>query len=288
MTKEVLSDEELWEYIDGGLGKHRRAQIADILASNPEQALREAAMRRENELLSGIGDDVLGEPVPDRLRAVLQSAAATEQPPQSSAPEESAASEPAPKASSAAPRSPWFMQGLAYAATIGIGVVLGWNIRGNDEMTVSELDRALQQIRYVNDFYSAERDFPFDFTPDRSDDLGAWIERVFGRPVPPPDLTEVGYGFRGARILPGQGGRFGYYEYESETGARMSLAFWSTAEAPKGISVFGNPTDDPAGRSTRYWVRPGLGFALASDPDESRTDEIAEQVDRFFEAALGL
>ncbi len=66
-----ISDEELWEYIDGGLGQQRRLQIAKVLAEDATEALRAEAMRLENERLRSAAQATVVEPVPDQMASIL-------------------------------------------------------------------------------------------------------------------------------------------------------------------------------------------------------------------------
>ena len=70
-TSKPLSDDDIEAYIDGLLEPRRNAEIEGLLASDPQKAEIVRAMRRQNEALRLLGDDVLDEPIPDRLRAVV-------------------------------------------------------------------------------------------------------------------------------------------------------------------------------------------------------------------------
>lgn len=65
------TDDEVEAYIDGLLEPKRRAEVDAFLAHNPRQAVQIRAMRRQNEALRHLGEDILDEPIPDRLRAVV-------------------------------------------------------------------------------------------------------------------------------------------------------------------------------------------------------------------------
>ena len=71
-SSKPVSEHELWEYVDGGLGPRSRRRIERLLETDAALAVTVAAMRRQNEALKSIGGEVMKETVPDRLRDVLR------------------------------------------------------------------------------------------------------------------------------------------------------------------------------------------------------------------------
>ena len=68
---EILADQKIQDYIDGRLDERDRAAVAAYLLAHPSAAVRVETLRRQNEALRGIGQEILDEPVPTRLREVL-------------------------------------------------------------------------------------------------------------------------------------------------------------------------------------------------------------------------
>jgi anti-sigma factor RsiW len=72
------SDEQVQDYVDGRLrGRELAAMVAYLLA-DPELASEIESLRRQNEALKRLGQDVLDEPVPERLRDVIRRRASPE------------------------------------------------------------------------------------------------------------------------------------------------------------------------------------------------------------------
>jgi anti-sigma factor RsiW len=69
------SDEQIQDYIDGRLGGPDLMAMAAYLRAHPEVASEVETLRRQNEALKRIGQEVLDEPIPERLRGVLRPSA---------------------------------------------------------------------------------------------------------------------------------------------------------------------------------------------------------------------
>lgn len=70
----TISDEQLTAYVDGELDAHAREQVERAIASDPELARRVERQRVLREKLRASFDEVLSEPVPDRLLAAARNA----------------------------------------------------------------------------------------------------------------------------------------------------------------------------------------------------------------------
>ena len=67
-----ISAAEIQDFIDGRLGRGARASFIARLLQCPEVGVEVEAMRRQQEALREIGQEILDEPVPPRLRIILQ------------------------------------------------------------------------------------------------------------------------------------------------------------------------------------------------------------------------
>lgn len=70
-----ITDHELQAYVDGELAPDDAARVEAACAADPALAARLERERRLRERMRGAFDSVLGEPVPDRLTALLRTAA---------------------------------------------------------------------------------------------------------------------------------------------------------------------------------------------------------------------
>ena len=72
----MLADDDIQDYIDGRLDRRAHARVAAQLLARPDLASGVDTLRRQNEILKAVGQEILDEPIPERLRDVLRQRAA--------------------------------------------------------------------------------------------------------------------------------------------------------------------------------------------------------------------
>ena len=72
MHSEMISEDEIQELIDGRLNPARRAAVELYLAQHPERASEVQALVRQQKALRRLGEEILDEPITDRLQDVLR------------------------------------------------------------------------------------------------------------------------------------------------------------------------------------------------------------------------
>jgi len=77
----VLSDEKIHDYVDGRLSRRERAVVAATLFANPDLMREVMTMWLINEMVRGLGQGVLDEPVPDTLTQTLRARTSQRQTP---------------------------------------------------------------------------------------------------------------------------------------------------------------------------------------------------------------
>jgi anti-sigma factor RsiW len=131
-----IPDETLMAYADGTLAPEEATRVARGVAADPVLAERLGQLRAGGEAARGAFAGVLQEPVPDRLLAVLQRSApqapvlqpvpAADPPPRTAPP----VTPPSPPA--LVPRPGRLRPRLAIAASLLLGLVGGWALRGSE------------------------------------------------------------------------------------------------------------------------------------------------------------
>ena len=71
-SRPEISDELIGDYLDGRLDPEQAARLRAAIDSDPRLAARVAAYQAQDSGLKQLADSVLEEPVPDRLRRILE------------------------------------------------------------------------------------------------------------------------------------------------------------------------------------------------------------------------
>lgn len=267
----ILGEDRIQDYIDDRLGERDRASVAAYLLANPEIGAEVEKLRRQNEALKAVGQEILDEPVPDRLRAALRRPEAGA----SHAPSQSGVTIVQP------PARRTFLEAAAALLLFVAGGAVGWILHGELRPSPSEDDLLTSQIVYAYDFYDRERDYPIDFAVDRGQDLDGWISRSFERSVPAPDLAKFNFVYTGGRLVPTARTPIAHLQFENDQQQRLGLFFWRrSAEAlPRGL------TDNPR-RALKIWVEGDLNLAVVGDRDNPDFDLIANDISVFYRGVL--
>jgi anti-sigma factor RsiW len=261
----VLTDDQIQGYIDDRLNERDRAAVAAYLLANPAAAQEVETLRRQTEALKGVGQEILDEPVPERLRNVLH--------------QHNVVSLDQVRRRRASP----FLEAAAAVLLFCVGGGVGWFINEKVNPPQHPADMIASDLAGVYAFYGAARDYPIDFPPDRSAEFATWIGRSFEREIPPPDLSEFAYEYRGGRLLPAAGVRTGFFQFGGPDGARIAVFFWPAERPPQSIVDLGRQENI----SARYWFGDGLSFAVMSDEANPDLERAAEAIFSFYEAKLG-
>jgi anti-sigma factor RsiW len=260
---DVLAADRLHDYIDGHLSERDQAAVAAYLLARPGIAAEVEALRRQSEILRGIAQAMLDEPVPQRLREMLP--------------------KPSPVAALRLPRRALrCLQAAAALALLVTGGALGWGASAGFAQRASAEDELFADMAHAYAFYG-ERSYPVDFAPEHAAEFTSWIDRSFEREVQPPDLRDFGYTYRGGRLIPAAGTSLGLFQYEHPVDAGLTVFFWTNAAPPR-------PPDPPqAGESVavRFWSRDGLNLAVVSERSNRDLETAADAVFSFYERSSG-
>ena len=253
-----ITEADLQAYVDDCLPESRRADIEAYLTARPEDAERIESYRRQNAALHKLYDPVLDEPVPQRIADMAQQPAV-----------------------SGWHRLPVFRI-AATAAWIGLGTLLGWNLRESPIVPTQTATRspALQTVALARGAALAHATFvpekrhPVEVAADQEAHLVKWLSSRMGKDVRVPVLTEQGYALVGGRLLPSESGPAAQFMYEDPRGVRLTLYLKTEAKTTDTAFRFA----DENGISVFYWIDGDFGYALSGTLEKSRVLEIAKVV----------
>jgi len=236
MTETPITEGDLQAYADGRLPESRRAAVEAWLATRPDEAERIAAYRRLAHEVRAAYDNLISEPVPERL------------------------------ARAAAPR--WSARRMAAVAGwvilgVAIGGPLGWQLRPERIVTQSAPDSSLiaRRAALAHATYSPEVRHPVEVGADDEQHLVTWLSKRLGVKVRAPKLDEAGMGLVGGRLLPGESGPVAQFMYQTHNGRRLTL--YVRAEASRNReTAFRYARENNVG--VFYWIDREVGYALAS------------------------
>lgn len=66
-----LTDAQINDYIDGRLSKQERAAVAAVLLADPDLMHKVMRMILINDVVRGLGQHVMAEPLPDTFKQIL-------------------------------------------------------------------------------------------------------------------------------------------------------------------------------------------------------------------------
>jgi len=245
MSPLPVTESDLHAYVDGALPEARRAEVADYLATHPEDAERVAAYSAQNAALHTMFDPVLDETVPERLSA----------PPRR--------------------RSAPLLRYAAVVAWLTLGGVVGWQLHGYRSAGTAEPGIWVKQAAIAHATYSPEVRHPVEVGADQEAHLVNWLSKRLGTKVRVPHLGGIGYALVGGRLLPSDSGPVAQFMYQDARGLRLTLY----------VRANRDDTQETAFRFSRennvsvfYWIDRNLGYALSGDLDKAALLRVANSV----------
>lgn len=257
-----IDDAELNAYVDGQLAADRVATVDEALQRDAELAARVAALRRLNADLTDALDPMLAEPIPERLLA--------------------AATPPAGRAAARVAVPRWVPPVFAAAATLLLGLGLGWTVRGvliEESGTPTTFAR---QAAFTHALYAADARRPVEVWANEEKSLVTWLTKRLGHAVHAPDLNPLGYALVGGRLVAGNEKPTALLMYENADKERLTLQVRKDAKhvdarpGGSGDTAFRYAIENGVG--VFYWVDDECGYALSGALDRTQLLALARVV----------
>jgi len=245
-----LSDEELHAYADNQLSGERAGEVAATLAREPALAARVSEIRRQNALLRDALDPWLAEPL---SRELLSAAAG----------------------SAARPRRRWLPAALTAAASLVLGIGLGWFGRSAMLELAGTPVTFQRQAALTHALYAADANRPVEVWANEEERLVRWLSKRLNYPLQAPNLNGVGFALVGGRLVAGNEKPGALFMYENADKQRISLFVRKDAE-PSRETAFRYAVEDGVG--VFYWIDDTCGYALSGRLDRGQLLAVARVV----------
>jgi len=247
-----IADADVHAYVDGQLAPERAATVEQAARSEPELAARIAELRAQNALLREALDPILAEPIP---AALLQ-----------------AATPPAP-AHGALRR--WLAPAIATAATLVVGVGIGWYGRDATIERAGTPTTFPRQVAFAHALYAMDANRPVEVWAADEKRLVTWLTKRLGFAVHAPDLNGLGYALVGGRLVAGSEFPTALFMYENADKQRLSLQVRKQAPGT-GDTAFRYAVENGVG--VFYWIDESCGYAISGNLDRAQLLKIAQVV----------
>lgn len=230
-----ICEDDLHAWVDQRLGAARRAEVDAWLAADPARAECVEGWRTNTEALRSAYAPLLAEPVPARLRAVVERR------------------KPLPVLRFAA---------VAAWTTLGAltGAGLGYHFGQSTARDVDTLASLPHRAAVAYAVYAPEVRHPVEVGADQEQHLVAWLTKRLGAPVKLPDLHAQGFALLGGRLLPAADGPGAQFMYENDGGRRLTL-YLSVRDDSAATTAFRYAQQGDVG--VFYWVDGRFAYALS-------------------------
>jgi len=246
------NDDDLNAYADNQLAAERARQIAAILEREPALAARVAEIRRINSQLRDAFDPVLEEALPHRLIVAAQ---------RPRAPRRTGASRAWPA--------------LAAAASLLVGVAMGWFLRGEMLQVAGTPLTFPRQAALTHALYAGDPNRPVEIWANEEERLVRWLSKRLSFQLHAPNLNSVGFALVGGRLVAGNEKPGAMFIYENPDKQRISLMVRKDAERSRE-TAFRYGQEDGVG--VFYWIDDSCGYALSGNIDRQQLLSIARVV----------
>jgi len=254
VSNAAFDDDDLHAYADGQLPPARVSAFEAALAANPELSAQVAAIRAQNDALRSALDAVLAEPIPP---ALLRAAS------------------PPSRLGGVLPVARRHRAWLAAAASLAIGIAVGWFGRTLDVERQGTPVTFPREAAYTHALYAADVNRPVEVWANEEKRLVTWLTKRLGHPVHAPDLNALGYTLVGGRLVAGNRKPTAMFMYENPDRQRLSLQVrWQDRHASD--TAFRYAVEDGVG--VFYWIDDNCSYAISGSVDRAQLLALARVV----------
>jgi anti-sigma factor RsiW len=243
------SEADLHAYIDGQLSHDRRVHVEAYLRAHPQEAQRMEDYRRLGDRLHALLDGALSEPVPHRLSR-----------------------RPARRRSQLWPILIARAQIAASAIALAVGIMFGWLARDFVTARGALTTSLVQNAVGAHAVFTTDEGRPVEIEASSEEDLYRWLSKRLGQAIRAPNLSAMGYGLLGGRLLPSEQGPAAQFMYQNAAGDRLTL--FVARIAATGVDVPIRAAHREPYRAF-YWVDDDMACVLTGHVDDTTLATIA-------------
>jgi anti-sigma factor RsiW len=250
-----LTDDDLHAYADGQLSPERAAQVGDALGHEPALAARVTDIRQQNAKLRDVFDPWLREALPRELVD---------------------AAKPPRSWRDRAIRRTWLVPAFAAAASLFIGVALGWQFRSEMPQQAGTPVTFPRQAALTHALYAGDANRPVEIWANEEERMVRWLSKRLSVPLHAPNLNELGFALVGGRLVAGSEKPGALFMYENADKQRISLLVRKDGE-PAHETAFRYAIENGVG--VFYWIDDeACGYALSGNLDRAELLSLARVV----------
>lgn len=127
--------------------------------------------------------------------------------------------------------------------------------------------------------YASEVRHPVEVRADEKDHLVAWLGKRLGHKLAAPDLSGLGFGLVGGRLVPVNGKAGALLMYEDALGKRLTIMVGQSAR--NAVTSFRFASAGPV--ETFYWIDENLSYAVTGEIPRDMLRRIADSCYRQFD-----
>ncbi|WP_421363174.1 anti-sigma factor family protein [Agrobacterium rosae] len=247
-----ITEADLISYVDGRLDDQRRDAVAAHLASNPADARKVDAWRKQNAALAALYGRLDEGALPANLDVIRM--------------ERRVRSE----------RAHWRNLAAASILVLAFGLTAGWFGHALVQRGSEDTQFIVAAATQAHSVFASEVLHPVEVRADAEDTshLQRWLSKRLDRKLNIPDLRRQGLQLVGGRVLPSASGAAGQLMYEDSTGQRVTLYI-----------VPASDSEDTAMRRSNVgsleavsWDDETIRCALVGNLEPKRMDAIAKDM----------
>ncbi len=242
MTAGPIGESDLQAFVDGRLTPARAAEVEAWLAERPDEASRIAALRQDRDALRAAYEPIAAEPLPARLAAVLERAAA-----------------------------PVWRRIAAAVLIFAAGAAAGWAAGYYGHPKDPERRDVVRAAIGAHRVFIPEVRHPVEVSASEEAHLVRWLSKKLGHPLKAPDLSAKGFRLVGGRLLSDNGRPAALFMYENPYGLRVTI--YCVAEPGEGATALQYREID--GVAAFYWIDEKLAYAVTGKLQREKLLEVA-------------